>query len=68
MLEVSVPGGDRNSPGPLSAAGSLLRSVVTSDMDMLIAGALVDLCVQARDRNCSIFRPAAIVATVRVLA
>ena len=68
MFDVSVPGGDANNPGPSSVAGSLLASVVTSEDDRLMAGVLVEMCVQASDRNCSIFRAATIVATVRTLA
>ena len=44
------------------------RLVVTSDNDMLIGGALVEICVHPSDRNCSIFRTANIVDPVLIRA
>ena len=49
MFASSVPAGILNSPDPSSVAGSLLRSVVTSEADMLIAGVWVVMCVQESD-------------------
>src|SRR4249919_3418401 len=65
MFEVSVPGGDARSPFPSSVAGSLLKSVVTSEDDMLIAGPVVVTCVHESDRSCSSFAAASAVAIVR---
>jgi len=49
-----VPGGDARSPRHV-CRGVVLKSVVTSEDDMLIAGPVVVTCVHESDRSCSSF-------------